>query len=181
MKLDSLEDIRRRCTVDAQGCWIWQWARGSDGYGRARVGRRGKLRTVHRLAFALAHGREATGMVCHRCDVPACVNPAHLYEGTPEDNWGDVVARHPDVVERMREESQARSRRLFGAGVCTRYGEANPAAKLTAAGAAEIRRRAARGETLRAIAQAVGVSHVTVWKVIRGVTWRPDPSHEGQR
>jgi len=30
---------------------------------------------------------------CHTCDNPECVNPSHLYEGTPQNNVDDAVLR----------------------------------------------------------------------------------------
>lgn len=31
--------------------------------------------------------------LCHTCDVPRCVNPAHLYEGNASTNGRDAHAR----------------------------------------------------------------------------------------
>ena len=34
-----------------------------------------------------------TKLVLHRCDVPSCVNPEHLFEGTHQDNTDDAIAK----------------------------------------------------------------------------------------
>lgn len=73
-------------------CWEWSHSKNNWGYGQHSVG--GKIRYAHRLVYAAAFGPIPQGMcVCHTCDNPACVNPAHLWLGTHKDNAEDRVAK----------------------------------------------------------------------------------------
>lgn len=77
---------------DPADCWMWTGAR-AHGYGRIRtIGKR--FCRAHRLAYALAHGDPGPLLVCHRCDNPLCVNPAHLFLGTVQDNNLDRDTKH---------------------------------------------------------------------------------------
>lgn len=73
------------------GCWIWEGTIATSGYGWIYAGRR--LYT-HRASYALHCGPVPDGKVVrHRCDVPLCINPAHLILGTQAENIGDTVRR----------------------------------------------------------------------------------------
>lgn len=86
------------------GCWEWQGGHFTHGYGRAWDGERQVL--AHRLAFVLASGAIPDGMhVLHKCDVPLCVNPEHLFLGTHADNMadcGEKGRRRNPIAEQRR-------------------------------------------------------------------------------
>ena len=69
-------------------CWLWNGYCDPNGY--ARYGRL----LASRIAFELEREPIPDGLcVCHRCDNPRCVNPAHLWLGTQPDNVADMVTK----------------------------------------------------------------------------------------
>jgi WhiB family redox-sensing transcriptional regulator len=58
-------------------CWLWTGRVTAQGYGELTVGP-GRQRLAHRVAWQLARGDPAGGIVRHRCRRRRCCNPAHL-------------------------------------------------------------------------------------------------------
>jgi len=77
--------------ITETGCHIWMGSdNNSQGYGRFWLDARGQR--AHRVAYEHYKGSVPKGYyVCHTCDTPSCVNPAHLVVGTPEANMRDCI------------------------------------------------------------------------------------------
>lgn len=74
------------------GCWIWMRSPHNNGYGRIKIGQKNHL--VHRASYEAFVGPIPDGAsILHRCDLPLCVNPAHLKAGTHADNMDDMKSK----------------------------------------------------------------------------------------
>lgn len=134
------------------GCWLFMSTHEPGGYGRFCFNK--TTRMAHRAAYEIYKGPIPDGMVvCHKCDVPACVNPDHLFLGTQSDNLKDMS----DKGRRWKPEW---------------HGETHPRSKLTDDMVRQIRmERDATGASLSTLAKKYGVVHSTIAVVIRGESW----------
>jgi len=133
-----------------EGCWFWTGGKDRDGYGifKGEVGGM-MFNKAHRYSYALHTGDLLVGrQACHTCDIPSCVNPAHLFSGTAKDNIDDMIAK-------------GRQQRLPG--------ESNGNAVLTQAQA-----RAILGDArpYTAIAADYGVTPMTVSDIKNKHSWK---------
>lgn len=142
--------------VDKSGdCWVWTAATTNGGYGVIRdTGRNGKIIRAHRLSWELHNGPIPAGIeVCHRCDNPPCVNPAHLFLGTHQDNVTDTVNKG----------------RASGGGP---RGSLHHQAKLTEAQVLDIRAVYAAGAaSQRQLARKYNVDRGTIQHIVKRMVW----------
>ena len=77
--------------IDDNGCWIWQRST-TNGYGQLRL-KQFKTARANRIAWILWRGDPGNLHVLHKCDVPACCNPRHMFLGTDKDNMHDAIRK----------------------------------------------------------------------------------------
>jgi hypothetical protein len=135
--------------VSDSDCWIWSRSFKQYGYGNAWW--QGRHHIAHRLVYQCFIGEIPEGLyACHKCDNPACVNPRHIFLGTPEEN------------------NQDRKRKGRNADT---NGSKNPFSKLNEEQVRDIKFRLNRGEKGAAIGRIYGVGADTISKIKTGKNW----------
>jgi hypothetical protein len=128
------------------GCWLWtgKVVTERQPYGVAGGGTRRER--AHRRAWRLYRGEIPEGIhVLHRCDNPACVNPAHLFLGTNADNVADKIAK--------------------GRGWTPKEGRKPTIPDATVA---MLRARVAAGERIAVVARELGIGRQYAYDVVAG-------------
>lgn len=155
-------EIQIRDRTEERGeCLIWTGPLGNFGYGALSY--RGRPRGAHRVSWELANGPIPEGMcVLHRCDVPACVRPAHLFLGTRADNAVDREAKGRGV----------RHNENLRAGYRGPVGSKHHKAKLTEEQALSVFTLHAAGLNQYEIADRLGIYQGGVWCILNRRTWK---------
>ena len=154
---------------DGSDCWLWGGGYFKQtGYGQFAVTSR-VPETAHRMAFAFWNYPVPDGMfVCHQCDNRKCVNPNHLFLGTPKDNVDDMFKKN-----RQQDYSKNRaSGDRHGLALhpeARLFGKKNPQSILTDKLVLSIRDDSL---SIKDIAADIGVSYHTVWNVKNKRSWR---------
>jgi hypothetical protein len=158
-----LESVKKRLEKystknELNGCIEWNGCKDKDGYGLLIVsGISEKKRNVraHRLSYLLNFGEVPDKMfVCHRCDNTSCINPNHLFVGTPADNVADMM-----------------SKGRYVSGGKPHYGEDNPKSKLTKKQVDGIRMLKKFKISQKDIANSLGLNRTTIQRIMSNKSW----------
>lgn len=95
----AIDRIGKFLVKKDDGCWIFTGRLDKEGYGTIKVGGKyGRPQQAHRIVYEHYNSKIPEGLfVCHKCDVPACCNPDHLFVGTPRDNMLDMIKKGRNV------------------------------------------------------------------------------------
>jgi hypothetical protein len=140
-------------------CWEWAGLLDRKGYGRVAVGKQ-KMKAAHRTAYEAWNGElDPDLMVCHSCDNPPCINPAHLFPGDQFVNMGDAKAKRRNA-----------------------NGMRQGCAKLTDQQVAEIRAKYKPREYSQArLGREYGVTQSAIGAIVNGRTWKTPTNPHPER
>lgn len=170
-KFCSRECCQRSCTRDPQdrfwaqvdrlnpdACWLWLGPRLPKGYGTfflRKVRGRSLMVYAHRYSYELHYRKISAGeFVCHHCDNPSCVNPRHLFAGSPLDNVRDCISKGRDSHHNPAK------------------GIRQHLAKLTDDKVREVRLKHAAGASIRELAGEYGLAKSSMSSVVKRQTWK---------
>lgn len=148
------------------GCWLWKERTDRKGYGRLGVWKRG-MQQAHRVSWEIHFGKIPDGLcVLHKCDVPACVRPDHLFLGTRIDNNIDMRRKCRDRYASGDESGRRKHPELWPRG------NQIHCAKLTEDKVRALRDEyAAGGISFAKLGIKYGIGHTTVENIVKRRKW----------
>jgi HNH endonuclease len=131
------------------GCWLWQGHRNRSNYGTfVPCAEHKRSGLAHRMSYKLFKDDfDNLLFVCHKCDNPPCVNPDHLFLGTPADNSEDARSKGRNMLQASHK-------------------------RLTIEDVKRIRLLVNNGVTRAELARLYNVGYATVIKILKGYTYK---------
>ena len=155
------ERVLRGVLKVSSGCWEWQYGRCSRKKTRGFISDygsvwfRGKRHKANRLSYESFIGPIPEKMcVLHKCDVPACCNPEHLFLGTKKDNVTDMIEKNRAYRGQAKQGAKSHLAKLKSDDVLS-------IRKLYAAG----------GISQSQLGKMFGVQQSTIFKLVHNQRW----------
>lgn len=154
-KIVPIDRLLSKIKKEENGCWIWLAGKDKDGYGLIDID--GDSVRSHRYSYCYYNNIDyktliKNDFILHKCDIPSCVNPDHLFKGTHKENMNDKVIKN---------------RQIKGEGVNT--------SKLTYDDVKLIREELKVDTSLgryKRIGDKYNISYYAISKIDRGITWK---------
>lgn len=147
----DFERFNKKYDVAENGCWVWNGAKNKAEYGNFRLFQ--IMIGAHVASYLMFNNtfiQKDKNLICHSCDNPKCVNPAHLWAGSASDNIQDALNKN----------------RAY-------KGVLNGRSVLTEKDIVEIRLKYKTGKhTHKEIAKMYGVAKPTISSILRNESWR---------
>ena len=144
----------QRIVVNENNCWLFQGAIKKQGLGYGWVVLNNKRMGAHRASWIVKNGPIQDGLcVCHKCDIPSCINPDHLFLGTHSDNMQDMWNKKRHQIINQDSEN-------------------HPRAKLNLEQVKEIKIMLSKKIKQRIIAGKFNVSQVAISNIKLGTRWK---------
>jgi len=135
--------------TDLLSCWNFD---SLDHYGYGQFNLNNTMIKAHRFSFLLYYGEiDESLWVLHKCNNPSCCNPAHLYQGTPQDNTNDMIHANRQII-------------------C--HGEHSPQARLTESQVIQIIELLKHKKCVKEIADKYLISPRTIYGIKKFETWK---------
>jgi hypothetical protein len=138
------------------GCWEWTAGRTRHNYGAFYLNSR--TLPAHRVSYLLWNGQFPNNFACHECDNPCCVNPLHLWDGTPKENTNDMILKGRKHKDKGIKRPTVKQK-----------GSENNFSKLTEDQVLDIRIR--ENQSYQELAKEFNMSRTSIFNIINRKSW----------
>lgn len=96
------------------------WVRGDDSTVYTEFNYDDKTYRSHRLSYEIFRNKKLLNYACHHCDVPACINPDHIFDGTLKQNHWDAMRKkikygiNINIINRVNSAERRLNRHYMG-------------------------------------------------------------------
>ena len=117
--------------TDKKDCWEWIGRTDPAGYAVLGISRKGTGFTVMRVSqivYIIHNKKVQENLICHKCDNPLCINPNHLWDGTYQENYDDMVSKNREASSQKL--AEAKGTKISSEEVIRIYKDPRPARQI---------------------------------------------------